>query len=226
MVASSRTFAMVSAAALVVAVELMALVDAGEALRLVGQQARGAATFPDSLAFEDEDRAARLSTNDPSQGDDTTMTAVFLTGYPEALCLDGTPGAYYLRAGKSKDKWMVYFEGGGMLLLDPLVWLSLRRILHALPVGQTTPLYLPLPISNTYHTYLPPYLPACLPTRSFYSTVLYCTSFYLPSYPPTYLPTVPTYLPTYHLPTYLSAVLVPTSLPTSLLACLPAYLPT
>ena len=162
-------FATVSAAALVVAVELMALVDAGEALRLVGQQARGAATFPDSLAFGDKDWAARLSAKDTSQGDDTTMTAVFLTGYPEALCLDGTPGAYYLRTGKSKDTWMVYFEGGGMLLLDLLAFSSPHFACIAcsiIAVGRTTPpTYLhtsPIPTSLPFYppTYLPTYLPS------------------------------------------------------------------
>jgi hypothetical protein len=30
-----------------------------------------------------------------------------------ALCLDGTPGAYYISIGKTPSKFMIYFEGGG-----------------------------------------------------------------------------------------------------------------
>ena len=32
--------------------------------------------------------------------------------YPDALCLDGSPGAYYLNKG-DPDKVILYFEGGG-----------------------------------------------------------------------------------------------------------------
>lgn len=32
---------------------------------------------------------------------------------PEALCLDGTPGAYYVHEGFQKNKWILSFEGGG-----------------------------------------------------------------------------------------------------------------
>lgn len=31
----------------------------------------------------------------------------------DALCLDGTPGVYYISEGKSKTKFMIYFEAGG-----------------------------------------------------------------------------------------------------------------
>lgn len=46
-----------------------------------------------------------------------TMTLVKLTNYPEALCIDGSPGAYYISPGASSQsttitKWMIYFEGG------------------------------------------------------------------------------------------------------------------
>ena len=32
---------------------------------------------------------------------------------PSAVCLDGSPGAYYLSVGQSPEKVIVYFEGGG-----------------------------------------------------------------------------------------------------------------
>lgn len=32
---------------------------------------------------------------------------------PDALCLDGSPGAYYISIGKYRNKFIVYFEGGG-----------------------------------------------------------------------------------------------------------------
>lgn len=32
---------------------------------------------------------------------------------PEALCLDGSPGAYNVFQGALKNKWIVHFEGGG-----------------------------------------------------------------------------------------------------------------
>lgn len=31
----------------------------------------------------------------------------------DALCLDGTPGVYFLSKGKSPTKFILYFEGGG-----------------------------------------------------------------------------------------------------------------
>ena len=37
---------------------------------------------------------------------------VMLTN-PDALCLDGTPGAYYVHQGPLKNKWILSFEGGG-----------------------------------------------------------------------------------------------------------------
>ena len=40
-------------------------------------------------------------------------TSYFLSGYPLAVCLDGTPGAYQLRAGAEGAKYLVFHEGGG-----------------------------------------------------------------------------------------------------------------
>lgn len=37
---------------------------------------------------------------------------VLLTN-PDALCLDGTPGAYYVHQGSFLNKWILIFEGGG-----------------------------------------------------------------------------------------------------------------
>lgn len=39
------------------------------------------------------------------------MTKVFDPS-GEARCLDGTPPALYFKKGKSKDKFIIYFEGG------------------------------------------------------------------------------------------------------------------
>ena len=41
------------------------------------------------------------------------MNLVKLTEYVGAQCLDGTPGAYYLRTVPGSTDWMFYFEGGG-----------------------------------------------------------------------------------------------------------------
>lgn len=38
---------------------------------------------------------------------------VLLTGYPDSLCLDGTPGAYYISKGTDPHRFVIYFEGGG-----------------------------------------------------------------------------------------------------------------
>ena len=35
-----------------------------------------------------------------------------LTAYPTALCLDGSPGAYYSYHQENVDKWLIYIEGG------------------------------------------------------------------------------------------------------------------
>ena len=32
---------------------------------------------------------------------------------PDALCLDGSPGAYYYSIGQNSDKILLHFEGGG-----------------------------------------------------------------------------------------------------------------
>lgn len=41
--------------------------------------------------------------------------------YPKALCLDGSPGAFYINvtaSASSKDKWFVYHNGGGWCAID------------------------------------------------------------------------------------------------------------
>ena len=44
-------------------------------------------------------------------------TAVYLTDYPDAKCLDGSPGYYYLRRAATgsvnSTKWVIHMEGGG-----------------------------------------------------------------------------------------------------------------
>ena len=44
--------------------------------------------------------------------DSTTMNKVTLTD-PGALCLDGSPGAYYIHRGTSPLRILVFFQGGG-----------------------------------------------------------------------------------------------------------------
>jgi hypothetical protein len=38
---------------------------------------------------------------------------ITLTDHPDALCLDGTRGAYYIYQGGQKNKFLLSFEGGG-----------------------------------------------------------------------------------------------------------------
>ena len=43
-------------------------------------------------------------------------TAVYLTDYPQALCLDGSPGYFYIRnasAPENASKWVFHLQGGG-----------------------------------------------------------------------------------------------------------------
>lgn len=44
------------------------------------------------------------------------QTAVYqkvLVSNPEAVCLDGSPGAYYIHRGTDPTRIMLFFEGGG-----------------------------------------------------------------------------------------------------------------
>ena len=47
----------------------------------------------------------------------TTMTLTKLNAATGALCLDGTPGAFYFRAGtgSGKAKWYIHHQGGGVV---------------------------------------------------------------------------------------------------------------
>ena len=50
-----------------------------------------------------------------------TLHVLDATLYPQALCLDGTQGAYYHRAALSANassKWRVFFQGGGWCVSD------------------------------------------------------------------------------------------------------------
>ena len=49
-------------------------------------------------------RAAALA---PPQFELNTLAA-----YPTALCLDGSPGAYYSYHQENVDSWLIYIEGG------------------------------------------------------------------------------------------------------------------
>jgi hypothetical protein len=41
------------------------------------------------------------------------MDLVLLTDFPDAVCLDGSPGAYYESLQPNSTKWMFWFQGGG-----------------------------------------------------------------------------------------------------------------
>ena len=43
------------------------------------------------------------------------LSLASLSGYPDALCNDGTPAAYYFRpaTAPSSDVWLVFLESGG-----------------------------------------------------------------------------------------------------------------
>ena len=47
---------------------------------------------------------------------------IFLDSYPQALCLDGSPGMYYLslvhRNSPNKTKWFISYDGGGQCSID------------------------------------------------------------------------------------------------------------
>ena len=45
-----------------------------------------------------------------------TQAAVYqkiVLGHPEAQCLDGTKGVYYLSKGSNPRKFVLFYEGGG-----------------------------------------------------------------------------------------------------------------
>lgn len=49
----------------------------------------------------------------PAAADDVyTMEFVDLGAYPLAVCLDGTPAAYYISAGAATTKFVSHFQGG------------------------------------------------------------------------------------------------------------------
>ncbi len=44
---------------------------------------------------------------------DDFYTKVVQTTDPQAKCLDGSPSMYYIREGIEKDKFLLFFIGGG-----------------------------------------------------------------------------------------------------------------
>ena len=49
----------------------------------------------------------------PTEDDSTPQFELnLLTGYPDAKCLDGSPGAYYSYRQPNVDRWLIYVEGG------------------------------------------------------------------------------------------------------------------
>jgi alpha-galactosidase len=58
----------------------------------------------------------RWKTDDLAAGtvSEPNGTVHFLSGYPLAKCLDGSPAAYILRAGAEKAKFLLFHQGGGV----------------------------------------------------------------------------------------------------------------
>eukprot|EP01084_Bolivina_argentea_P141554 248729_1 len=49
-----------------------------------------------------------------SQPDIQNGTGVYLVNNKNAVCLDGTPGLFYISEGKENNKFVLFFEGGGV----------------------------------------------------------------------------------------------------------------
>ena len=57
--------------------------------------------------WKTDDRAGETAT-------EPNGTMHFLSGYPDARCLDGSPAAYILREGAEKAKFLLFHQGGGV----------------------------------------------------------------------------------------------------------------
>mmetsp|Transcript_4378 Transcript_4378/g.15192 ORF Transcript_4378/g.15192 Transcript_4378/m.15192 type:complete len:467 (-) Transcript_4378:87-1487(-) len=63
---------------------------------------------------EHREQSKESEQNDPLGP--STLTRVWLSGYPEAVCNDGSPAAFYLGAGKSSSSpstWLIFLGEGG-----------------------------------------------------------------------------------------------------------------
>ena len=60
-----------------------------------------------SVKSSDNDVATKTTKTPPPQFELNRLTA-----YPTALCLDGSPGAYYTYQQENVDSWLIYIEGG------------------------------------------------------------------------------------------------------------------
>ena len=56
----------------------------------------------------DDEASALIQTADPTP----QFKLNLLTSYPDAKCLDGSPGAYYSYRQENVDRWLIYIEGG------------------------------------------------------------------------------------------------------------------
>ena len=90
-----------------------------------------AALVAKGAALEDPSAEFYAASEQAGRGvDNATMTGVLLSTAAKekgAVCLDGSPGAYYHvpGTGSGKNKWYVHHQGGGAYLsLFPLVHLS------------------------------------------------------------------------------------------------------
>lgn len=62
-----------------------------------------------------------ISTFKDSAIPDYALRILNATQYPQAVCLDGTQGAYYHRpalSGSAANKWRIFFQGGGWCVSD------------------------------------------------------------------------------------------------------------
>ena len=64
-----------------------------------------------ALRFDDASHSKRMH----ASGGEASISFLSSDQYPTARCLDGSPGAYYLRKGTPGNKtWVFMLEGGGL----------------------------------------------------------------------------------------------------------------
>eukprot|EP01045_Picozoa_sp_COSAG04_P037213 COSAG04_NODE_9398_length_867_cov_1.595052_1_plen_286_part_10 len=77
------------------------------------------AAAPACLDSEPRRAPAKHDDAAPSAPQLATFHPLDLTKYPNARCLDGSPGGFYLYRPKiASSRWLLYFEGGGWCAMD------------------------------------------------------------------------------------------------------------
>ena len=64
--------------------------------------------------FCDITMAALIAAIAAGDSSEKNGTVYYLTAYPLALCLDGTPAAYYHRRGAELNKFLIFHEGASL----------------------------------------------------------------------------------------------------------------